>query len=265
MNCEIKSAGRVLDLLEYLANCRTPVRLSQIVADLSLPKSSAHGLVQTLVMRGHVSRNAAGAYALVESVRHGFPFTRQEEPLVVTAMPVMEKLRDETGETVILGTLNARGDMRRLAKCVSPHPLRYDVKIDSPITAYCTATGRVLLAYASPEVVDEYFGRVQILSYTPFTETDVGRLRQILARVRRDGYALNEQEFITGSTGIAAPVFDAAGSVVAAINLGTLTSRFLARREQIILLVRSAGDTLSRKLGYRADQRGRNAEVAGTP
>ena len=262
MNSEIKSAGRVLDLLEYLANCRAPVRLSQIVADLSLPKSSAHGLMQTLVMRGHVARNAAGAYALVESVRHGFPFSRQEEPLVVVAMPVMEKLRDDTGETVILSTLNARGDIRRLAKCVSLHPVRYDVKIDSPITAYCTATGRVLLAYASPEVVDEYFERVQILSYTPFTETDVVRLRQVLARVRRDGYALNEQEFITGSTGVAAPVFDAAGDVVAAINLGTLTTRFLARREQIILLVRSAGDTLSRKLGYGMEPKERNGEAA---
>lgn len=248
MNPEIKSAGRVLDILEYLAKCRTPVRLSQITADLSLPKSSAHGLMQTLVMRGHVGRNTAGAYALVASARHGFPFTPHEEPLVVMAMPVMEKLRDDTGETVILSTLTARGDMRRLAKCVSPHPVRYDVKIDSPITAYCTATGRVLLAYASPDVVDEYFERVQMLSYTPFTETDVGRIRQILARVRRDGYALNEQEFITGSTGIAAPVFDAAGNVVAAINLGTLTVRFVANREQIILLVRSAADALNRKL-----------------
>jgi len=255
MNSEIKSAARVLDLLEYLAARRAPVRLSQIVDDLALPKSSAHGLVQTLVMRGHVVRNAAGAYALVESVRHGFPFTRQEEPLVVTAMPVMEKLRDETGETVILSTLNARGDMRRLAKCVSPHPVRYDIKIDSPIAAYCTATGRVLLAFAPREVVDEYFERVQILSYTPFTETDVGRLRSTIEKVRRDGYALNEQEFITGSTGIAAPVFDAGGAAVAAINLGTLTSRFLARREQIILLVRSAADALSRRLGYKANER----------
>ena len=99
-------------------------------------------------MRGHVGRSASGAYVLVESVRHGFPFSRQEEPLVVTAMPVMERLRDDTGETVLLSTLNARGDMRRLAKCVSPHPVRYDVKIDSPIAAYCTATGRVLLAFA---------------------------------------------------------------------------------------------------------------------
>jgi len=125
------------------------------------------------------------------------------------------------------------------------------VKLDSPIAAYCTATGRVLLAYAPPDVVEAYFARVQILSYTGFTVTELKRLRTILAKVRRDGYAVNDQEFITGSTGVAVPLFDADGSVVAALNLGTLTSRFVRRREELMLLLRTAGDRISRELGYR--------------
>ena len=95
MNSEVKSAGRILDILEYMSDCREPIPLARIIRDLSLPKSSAHGLVQTLVARGHVSRNSMGHYVLVESSRHGFPFRRHEEPLVVTAMPFMERLRDE--------------------------------------------------------------------------------------------------------------------------------------------------------------------------
>lgn len=251
MNSEVKSAGRILDMLDFLAECREPVRLSEIVDRLALPKSSAHGLIQTLIVRGHVTRDASGRYMLVEAARHGFPFRRHEEPLVVVAMPHMERLRNESGETVLLSTFNARGDIRRLAKCVSNQPVRYDVKLDSPIAAYCTATGRVLLAHASPEAVEAYFTRVQILSYTGFTVTELKRLRAILAKVRRDGYAINDQEFITGSTGIAVPLFDASGSAVAALNLGTLTSRFVRRREELILLVRRTGDRISRELGYR--------------
>jgi DNA-binding IclR family transcriptional regulator len=251
MNSEVKSAGRILDLLEYLSALREAVSLSQIVQDLKLPKSSAHGLIQTLAARGHVVQDSSGRYMLVEASRHGFPFRRHEEPLVVTAIPFMERLRDESGETVLLATMNAHCDLRRLAKCVSHHPVRYDVNMDAAITAHCTATGRVLLAHALPEARDAYLSRVRFLSYTRYTITDVKELREVLARVRRDGYAINDQEFITGSTGIAAPIFDAEGNAIAAINLGTLTSRYVERREELLLMLRSTADHISRTLGYR--------------
>jgi DNA-binding IclR family transcriptional regulator len=251
MNSEIKSAGRILDLLEYMAAQREAVPLAQIVRDLAFPKSSAHGLIQTLAARGHVVRDNAGRYMLVEASRHGFPFRRHEEPLVVTAMPFMERLRDESGETILLATMNAHCDVRRLAKCVSPHRVRYDVNLDAAIAAYCTATGRVLLAHTPKDALDHYFARVQFLSYTRFTVTDVDRVREALQRVRRDGYAINDQEFVTGSTGVAAPVFDGSGAVVAALNLGAPTIRYVQRREELLLKLRSAADDISRALGYR--------------
>jgi DNA-binding IclR family transcriptional regulator len=198
-----------------------------------------------------VLRDGAGRYVLVESSRHGFPFRRHEEPLVLTARPFMEKLRDESGETVLLATMNAHCDIRRLAKCVSPHRVRYDVNLDAAIAAYCTATGRVLLAHASKDVLDHYLERVRFLSYTRYTVTDPAIIRDMLVRVRRDGYAINDQEFVTGSTGIAAPVFDANGSITAALNLGAPTIRYLERREAMMLMLRSAADEISRALGYR--------------
>jgi len=251
MNSEIKSAGRILDLLEYMASRREAVPLAQIVRDLSFPKSSAHGLVQTLAARGHVVQDDAGRYMLVEASRHGFPFRRHEEPLVVVAKPFMEKLRDESGETILLATMNAHCDIRRLAKCVSRHRVRYDVNLDAAIAAYCTATGRVLLAFTPKEELEHYLSRVQLLSYTRYTVTDIERIREMLVKVRRDGYALNDQEFVTGSTGIAAPIFDGSGEVVAALNLGVPTVRYNERREGFLLMVRSAADDISRALGYR--------------
>ncbi|WP_046668942.1 IclR family transcriptional regulator [Neorhizobium galegae] len=251
MNSEIKSAGRILDLLEYMASRREAVPLAQIVRDLSFPKSSAHGLVQTLAARGHVVQDDAGRYMLVEASRHGFPFRRHEEPLVVVAKPFMEKLRDESGETILLATMNAHCDIRRLAKCVSRHRVRYDVNLDAAIAAYCTATGRVLLAFTPKEALEHYLSRVQLLSYTRYTVTDIERIREMLVKIRRDGYALNDQEFVTGSTGIAAPIFDGNGAVVAALNLGVPTVRYNERREGFLLMVRSAADDISRALGYR--------------
>ncbi len=251
MNSEIKSAGRILDLLEYMASRREAVPLAQIVRDLSFPKSSAHGLVQTLAARGHVVQDDAGRYMLVEASRHGFPFRRHEEPLVVVAKPFMEKLREESGETILLATMNAHCDIRRLAKCVSRHRVRYDVNLDAAIAAYCTATGRVLLAFTPKEALEHYLSRVQLLSYTRYTVTDIERIREMLVKVRRDGYALNDQEFVTGSTGIAAPIFDGSGAVAAALNIGVPTVRYNEQREGFLLMVRSAADDISRALGYR--------------
>ncbi|MGV8935812.1 MAG: IclR family transcriptional regulator [Allorhizobium sp.] len=252
MNSEVKSAGRILDLLEYLAGRREAVSLSAIIADLKFPKSSAHGLIQTLSARGHVVQDSAGRYMLVEASRHGFPFRRYEEPLIGAALPFMDRLRDTSGETVLLSTMNARCDVRRLAKSVSHHPVRYDVHLDAAITAYCTATGRVLLAYAPQDALEDYLARVQFQSYTRYTVIDPDDIRRLLKKVRRDGYAINDQEFITGSTGLAAPVLDKDGSAVAALNLGTLTSRYVEKRETLLLMLREAAYQLSRSLGYRA-------------
>ncbi|NTI65340.1 IclR family transcriptional regulator [Agrobacterium rhizogenes] len=252
MNSEVKSAGRVLDILEYMAGRREAVALSQIVRDLTLPKSSAHGLLQTLAARGHLVQDSAGRYMLIEAGRHGFPFRRHEEPLVVKAMPFMERLRDESGETMLLSAMNAHCDIRRLAKSVSRQPIRYDVNLDAAIVAYCTAMGRILLAHAPQQTLEDYLSRVQFLSYTPYTITNVQEIRNILIKVRQDGYAINDQEFVTGSTGIAMPVFDATGNVVAALNLGTLTSRYFERHEALLSMLRKTADDISRSLGYRA-------------
>ncbi|MCJ8518827.1 DNA-binding IclR family transcriptional regulator [Pseudorhizobium tarimense] len=224
--------------------------MSQIIRELSLPKSSAHGLLQTLAARGHLMQDANGRYVLVET-SHGFPFRQHEEPLVVTARPFMERLRDRSGETVLLSTMNAHCEVRRLAKCVSNEPIRYDVNMDAAIAPYCTATGRLLLAHAHPDVREDYLSRVQLLTYTRYTVTDLQQLRRLLEKIRADGYAVNDQEFVTGSTGVAAPIRDREGTVIAALNLGTLTSRFLDKRELLILMVRSFAHDISRALGYR--------------
>ncbi|MBS9719679.1 IclR family transcriptional regulator [Tianweitania sp. BSSL-BM11] len=251
MNSEVKSAGRILDLLDYLSQRRDPVTLSQITRDLGFPKSSAHGLLQTLTARGHLEQDSGGRYVLIES-SHGFPFRLHEEPIVAIARPHMERLRDMSGETVLLSSMNAHCDIRRLAKCVSHQHVRYDVNMDAAITPYCTATGRILLAHSSADVLESYLARVQFLTYTGYTVTDPAAFRRLLIKVRQDGYALNDQEFITGSTGIAAPIWNGDGHVIAALNLGTLTSRFVERRELLILSVRSVAHDISRALGYRA-------------
>jgi DNA-binding IclR family transcriptional regulator len=246
MNHEVKSAVRVLELIEYLAGCSEPVTLKEI----TFPKSSTHALAQTLVARGYAIQDATERYVLVRGSRHGSAARAQEARLLSAAHPVMEELRDRSGETVVVSVRTSRGEVRRLAKCVSRQPVRYDVEFDAPHDSYCTATGRVLLAYWDPVSVEAYLARKTIVAYTPATVTDPDRLRHILVEVRREGFAINDQEFVQDSVGVAAPIRDRDGNVVAALNLGTLAARFQLRRDDMIAAVKDSALKISRRIGY---------------
>jgi IclR family pca regulon transcriptional regulator len=252
MNHEVKSAARILELLEYLAGCSEPVQLKEIVAVLGFPKSSAHALAQTLVSRGYAIQDATERYVLVHGGSHGSAARAHEARLVSAAHPVMEALRDRSGETVVLSARMTRGDPKRLAKCVSRHAIRYDIDLDAPSShSYCSATGRVLLAHWDPNSVEAYFARTPIVARTPSTVTDPDELRAILARVREQGYGISDEEYELGSTGLAAPVRDREGHVVAALNLGAVTTRFHARREEFIMMLKDAALQVSLRLGHK--------------
>lgn len=252
MNIEVKSAARVLELLELLARYAAPVALKDVVATLGIPKSSAHGLLQTLVARGYAERDSAERYALHESFQHTPGWAGGAEArLLAVAQPIMDQLRDEVGETVFLGVRGARGDVKALGKAASRASIRYDADLIGLRPAYCTGMGRVMLANWDHASIDAYLARTRLKAYTPHTVTDPQKLRAILARVRDDGYAVLEQEYVIGGSATAAPVLLHDGTVIAALNVGTVSSRYPAAKRRIIAAVTRAAVRISQRLGYR--------------
>lgn len=251
MNNEVKSAGRVLDLIELLARCPAPLALKDVVASLAIPKSSAHGLLQTLVTRGYAERDATDRYALCAAFRKGPWPGGNEAQLAAVAQPIMDELRDEIGETVFLGVRGPGGEVKPLAKAASKAPIRYDADLIGLRPAYCTGMGRILLAFAPSAQVDAYLSRRRLKAHTPNTVTDPQRLRAILARIRQDGYAVLEEEYVLGGSATAAPVLQSDGTVIAALNVGTVSSRYPAAKRRIIAAVVRAAARISQRLGYR--------------
>ncbi len=248
MNSAVKSAVRTLEMLEFLGAVQEPVSLKDLVAALGYPKSSAHALAQTLVGRGYVVQEGE-RYAIADHVRDGFAGRSRQERLLRLARPVMDELRRQVGETVLLGVRTPRGDVRMIAKSVSDNPVRFDKDLERTSAAYCTATGRVLLAFWDDASREAYLARTPLLAHTPHTVTDSEELRAILRRVRRSGVALCEEEHVLGSTGIAAPVFDRTGQALAALDIGAISARFAAARRMMTSAVVEAAAALSRRLG----------------
>jgi DNA-binding IclR family transcriptional regulator len=254
---EVKSAVRVLEILELLARAREPVPLREVAAELGYPRSSTHALLQTLVARGYASKNGHERYALEDGVRHGPGWIdRAEAQLLAAARPVMEEMRDRLGETVFLGVRLPSGDVRRLEKCVSRHAVRYDTDRITPAPAYCTAMGRTMLAYWDSDALRRYLKRVRLVAHTPNTITDPEKLLVLLARIRKQGHAVVDQEYVIGGVGVAAPVRDRSGAVVAVLNIGAVVPRFAAARAQLIDGVKQGAAQVSRRLGYRPEQAG---------
>jgi len=252
VNSTVKSAARVLDILELLSRSEEPMALKDLVAVLAVPKSSAHALLQTLQARGYVERDPADRYALNESLRQssgwiGGPAAH----LAAVARPVMERLRDELEESVFLGVRAGRGDVKVIAKAVSRAQIRYDSVDPGLRPAYCTGMGRILLAFWDRKSADAYLMRTRLHAYTPRTVTDVGKLRAILAKVASNGYAILEEEYVLGGSATAAPVFGGDGTVVAALNVGTVSARYPAAKSRIVAGVVRAAATISQRLGHR--------------
>ncbi len=252
MNEEVKSAARVLEILEFLARAPDPVSLKDVIEELGYPKSSTHGLLSTLVGRGYAIRHEGDRYAINEACRSGPGWVGGEEAkLVAVALPIMDKLRDDLGESVFLGVRMRNGDVKHIAKSVSRQAIRYDADQKGNAPAYCTAMGRILLAFWRPDAVDGYLSTTSLLARTPHTITDRKTLEKILADVRSKGYAISDQEMVLGGTGVAAPIRNKAGQVIAVLNLGIVTARFHENRARMISGIIAAARLVSTRLGHR--------------
>lgn len=246
MNDSVRSASRVLDLLEYFATASESLALTAISTAFGMPKSSTLALLRTLVTHGYVVRDEHGLYALNDAFRNrGFGWgTDGLTRLTAVAQPAMDALCEELGETVILGWLGEDGYVRFLAKSVAQTIVRYDVELSSVSPAYCTAIGRALLSHFPRERRDAVLGSQPRSPMTPNTIIDLAHVNARIDQAAEDGYAIVEEEYALDGVGVAMPVYCADGSALAALDVGCVASRFAAKREKIISAMKACIDAL---------------------
>ncbi len=219
----LSTVEKAIDLLFHLHQEAAPRGVTAVGKALDLPKSTAHRLLTTLTRRGLLERDARGQYGPgIGLVALGLGFL-DREPAVVAARPVLESEAEQLGETVFLTAARA-GAIVVLDKVEGSGFLRAAPRIGSTVPIHATAVGKLHLAHA-PESVS--LGDGPLESFTPSTRTDRSVLAAEVERVRRQGYAENRDEWISGLTAIAAPVF-AGGRMVAALAAATSSARWEA-------------------------------------
>jgi DNA-binding IclR family transcriptional regulator len=218
----VKSADRVLAILDLLAESG-PLTFAAVCSTLGVPRSSAHAILQTMEARSYVARTA-GTYSLGSRVwevaqRWGAPDLR-------TAMrPSMLELARRTEETVQAAQLEG-ADAFYLEVCESLHPVKLSSRPGARLPAHASGVGKVLLAQLDvPEARRRLsVGRLEAL--TPKTLTDPEELLVELERIRKRGYAIDDEEFAIGLHCVAMPVRSASGEVVAALSVAMPEPRY---------------------------------------
>jgi DNA-binding IclR family transcriptional regulator len=235
-----------LQILEYLAQHRSTVGVTDLARVFDTTKSRMHRHLQTLVAAGYVMReeeteryrSGARLIAFGRAVSENFELTS-------AARPVMESLRTSLGHAVTLSQPEHDG-MRVIATIGGKSAFEIGVKPGSTLAAHATAQGKLLLAFGGDAVMERSLAKAPSRN-TPFTP-----LRAELDQIRRQGWATAPNQAIIGLNALAAPIMDALGSFVGAIAIVD-SVQFIPEdpsAKQIKQIV-DAGKRISANIGYR--------------
>lgn len=248
----VKSAARALDVLELLVECPDGLTLLEIAEELGLAKSSAHGLVATLLGRNVLRLTHDGRRSVYRLGYRIFEIGQayaQTTDLIRDGQPVVRELAMSCGETVHLAVLDGNFVVY-LAKHDGIHAVRMVSAVGKRLSAHGTGVGKVLLAGLENAEVQRRFEDAEAMpQLTSHTVRGVTQLVRDLDEVRAAGLAIEHEESTEGVGCVAAPVYDATG-MVAGISVSVPVGRFPQEREaELAHAVRDAADTLSVRLG----------------
>jgi IclR family transcriptional regulator, pca regulon regulatory protein len=219
----VQSLERGLAIIRVFDQKQPWMTVSEIAAELGLTRAAVRRFLLTLSELGYV-RGRGNRYELTPRVLElGYSYlSALSFPDI--ALPRLEQLVTKTSEASE-GSILDDGDIVYVVRVPGPAMMTISVNIGARRPAYATAMGRVLLAHLPPDELDAYLHTHELLPILPRTITKEADFRKELARVRKDGYALANQELEEGLVAIAVPVRDRAGRVRAAINLSTHVGR----------------------------------------
>jgi IclR family pca regulon transcriptional regulator len=217
------SLARGLAVLRGFSDARGPQTIAQLSTKTGIPRAAVRRCLHTLRELGYVDA-ALNNYTLRPKVLAlGYAYL-SSTPLTVAAQPLLDQISGQLHESTSLAVLDD-DEVVYVARAATARVMSVALGAGSRLPAYCTSLGRVMLAQLPPDQLDAYFARVPLTAMTNKTVVAEKKLRALLAIVRADGYAVNDEELELGLRSIAVPVRGASGKVVAALNCGAQSSR----------------------------------------
>jgi IclR family acetate operon transcriptional repressor len=250
-----QSLERGLRVIEVISDFGGSASVSAIARKTGLPRSTVHHLLRSLIAFGYLLQvGEAQPYKLAPRL---FKLTGRawtQGQLAEISVPFIEELSRRTGEGTSLAILREEV-VSVVAKRDSEGPVRVVQKVGTVRPIYCTAVGKILAAWLPEREIDDIIGNVVFERITAKTITAPAVLKRELARIRANGFAVDNEEHIEGIRCIAAPVRDHSGTVCAALCIVGPKNRFSPRRlKELRGPLQDVAEKLSIQLGYAAVQ-----------
>jgi|SRR5271165_146026 len=248
---DITALQRGLRLLHLFSESPQGLTAKQVAGLSRLPVSTVHRFLANLVTAGFLSCDGNGSYHLgIACFIIGQAAVGQLD-IRGLSLRYLRELNQQTRETIHLTVRHGLSAVY-VEKLDSPEPLRIHSRIGASVPLYCTAVGKVMLAYMPSDEQDRVFPELELKRHTPNTVGNLQELRTELYRVRKNGYACDLEEHEMHIRCVAAPIWDHTGSVQSSLSITAPMVRMpVARLRQLAPLIQAAGLEISRELGYQ--------------
>jgi len=198
--------------------------LSEVAARTNMNRARARRFLLTLHALGYVRKQQRVFELAPKVLQLGYAFLSSNNYRSVIQQ-ILEDITRQCGESSSLGVLDGE-EVTYVARSSSRHRLMaITLSVGTRLPAAYTSMGRVLLAQLPDDELEAWLERVNLVRHTDKTVTDKAELRRLILEVRRQGYAIADQELDSGLRSIAVPAFDANGRLLGAINISTNAAR----------------------------------------
>ena len=248
----IQSVDRALDILTLFSLERPFLGLTEISRHLHIAKPTAHGLITTLKDRGFLQQDPENRkYHLgIRAFEVGAMFAGTSE-IHQKALRKAHELEAKTGLIIRMGVWERDSVIIILERSPNFFTITPPRQIGPRIKGYCTALGRVFLAFQDEKLVETYLDNTELIPLTPLTKITKDAILAELNRTRKRGYALLDREVSMNHSSIACPVYYASGDIAASISITGDPNRIIRKeREELVGILLQAAEDISVSMGH---------------
>ena len=254
-NYKVPNLEKGIAVLEYLSLYTLGKTLQEIKTELDISQTTAYRILNTLVRLGYLIYNDDTKHYKLSCKLLSLGFrSLNEHNLLEIVLPHLRNLRDQVKETACFGVL---GDQKGIfiEQAQGHHTFRFVLSPGKPFELHCSAPGKAIMAYLSHNIRDYYLSQMEFVRYNARTITTSDAYLEELEKVRKQGYAMDNEEELSGVLCIGAPIFNYTNYPCGAIWISGPKDRLTKDVVRFSAeCIKRTAQAISQELGYSLNQ-----------